>query len=359
MTPVFRLFITNSIIFLITLIPAHAGNFKKWVDENGVTHYGTTVPPQYRDRAHSEINSRGIEVRRHERAKTEEEIERDKALAALRAEQKKLLEEQQARDRILLSLYRNEDDLVMARDGKMAQLDSQIKLNHKEIRRLKGRLSDFQTKAAAAERIGRTLTAKQRANLDSTQRSIERSYAIILSKEDEKRATLERYNYDLARFRKLRQGGARAANADVIAQSDIPDLVDTAVRCEGSRECGRLWAVAEQFARQHATTPIDLAADRILVTAPPRETRDISITVSRLVDKNSGGERIFMDVQCVAFTEGKEFCRGAEVEAIRDEFRAALDAEQTAHRVEHPPAPQAQEPAQASAAPNQVKAGAQ
>ena len=123
MKSVFRLLIISSIVFLIALLPAQAGNIKKWVDENGVTHYGTAVPPQYRDRAHSELNEHGIEVKRHERAKTEEEIERDKALAALRAEQQKLLEEQQARDRILLNLYRNEDDLVMARDGKIAQLD--------------------------------------------------------------------------------------------------------------------------------------------------------------------------------------------------------------------------------------------
>ena len=56
---------------------------------------------------------------------TEAEIERDKALQALRAEQQKLLAEQQARDRILLNLYRNEDDLVMARDGKVAIEDLQ------------------------------------------------------------------------------------------------------------------------------------------------------------------------------------------------------------------------------------------
>jgi hypothetical protein len=324
MKSVFRLLIINSIVLLITQLPAHAGGIKKWVDENGITHYGTSIPPQYRDRAHSELNQHGIEVKRHDRARTPEEIERDKALAALRAEQQKLLQEQQARDRILLNLYRNEDDLVMARDGKLAQLDGQIKLKHKEIRRLKGRLSDFQITAASAERGGKTLTAKQLTNLQSTQRSIEKSYAMILSQEDEKRATLERYNYDLARFRKLRQGGARAANADVIAQSDIPDLVDTAVRCEKGAECSRLWEIAQEYARKHATTPVDLTADRILVTAPPRDLKDVSITVSRLDEKQTGGERIFMDVQCVSFTEGREFCRGPKVTEIRNQFRAAL-----------------------------------
>ena len=107
-----RFLVAGSILCSIALAPAQAGNFKKWVDEHGVTHYGTSVPPQYRDRAHSELNQQGIEVKKHDRAKTPEELKRDKALAALRAEQKKLLEEQQARDRILLNLYRNEDDLV-------------------------------------------------------------------------------------------------------------------------------------------------------------------------------------------------------------------------------------------------------
>jgi ATP-dependent protease HslVU (ClpYQ) peptidase subunit len=319
-----RFVIVAGLATSVMLAPASAGNIKKWVDENGVTHYGTAVPPQYKNRAHTELNQRGIAIKRHERAKTAEEIEKEKALEALRAEQQKLLEEQQERDRILLSLYRNEDDLVMARDGKITQLDAQIKLKHGDIRRLKNRLSEFQADAAATERSGKQLNERQKTNLESTQRSIERSYAMILAKEDEKRATLESYDYDLTRFRQLRQGGARAVNADVIAKSDIPDLVDTAVRCTGA-DCGRLWAIAQEYALKHATTPIDLAAERILVTAPPRDIRDISITVSRLEDNSAGGERIFMDVQCANFTEAREFCRGSEVSEIRNSFRLALE----------------------------------
>ena len=120
------------------------------------------------------------------------------------------------------------------------------------------------------------------------------------------------------------RSGSRAANADVVAKSDIPDLVDTAVRCQKGAQCDRLWAIAQQYARKHATTPVDLTADRILVTAPPRDLKDISITVSRLDEDKNGGERIFMDVQCAAFSEGKEFCRGPRVSKIRDEFRLAL-----------------------------------
>ncbi len=306
-----------------------AGGFVKWVDENGVTHYGTSIPPQYKDQPHTELDQRGIRRNQVDRAKTPEEIERDKAIAALRAEQQRLLEEQQARDRILLNLYRNEDDLLMARDGKIAQINSQIALKRKDIVRLKDRLSKYQAQAAAAERSGRKVSDQQQANLDSTQRSIQQAYALILTREDEKKVTIEKYNYDLQRFRKLRTGSARAQNTDV-AKPDIPDLVDTAVRCGSVSECDRLWAQALAYARGHATTPIDLAADRILVTAPPRQLRDISITVSRLRDRDGDGERIFMDIQCANFTEGREYCRGESVTAIREQFRPALSSAQSA-----------------------------
>ncbi len=328
MKSVLRISIVSMTVFLAALLPAQAGSIKKWQDENGQWHYGPSIPPQYKNRAHVELNERGIAIQRHDRAKTPEEIEREKAEAALRAEAAKLKEAQEERDRRLLLLYRTEDDLVMARDGKLAQLDTQIKLKHTNIRRYKKRLSELQAKAAASERSGRQLTPRLKDNLRSTQSSIETSYRMILKHEDEKRARIEAFNYDLRRFRELRKGSHRAPNADVIAKSDIPDLVETAVLCEKGAECDQLWGVAQKYARTHTTTPVDLAAERILVTAPARNLKDISITVSRLdVKKGSDQERIFMDVQCAHFTEGKEFCRGPEVAKIRNDFRIALEGE--------------------------------
>lgn len=331
MIPTTRTAIAAMLLLSLATTSASAAAVKKWVDDKGQTHYGYTIPPEYVDHGHSELDEQGLERRRIDPALTPEEIEAEKARQAMRAEQRRLIEEQQARDRILLNLYRNEDDLVMARDGKIAQIDSYIGLKHSEIRRLKTRLSDFQAAAAAAERSGRTLNPQQRANLESTQRSIEQAYATILGKEDEKQLIIGQFQQDLDRFRHLRQGAARSANADSVKQSEIPDLVDTAVRCYDAAECGRLWAIAEQYARQHATTPVDLAAERIMLTAPPRQLRDVSITVSRLADDSGDSERIFMDVQCANFTEAKEFCRGPVVEAIRAGFRPALGVDTRAN----------------------------
>lgn len=301
-----------------------AATYKKWVDENGVTHYGTVVPPQYRDHEHSELNDQGIEVRRHDRALTQEERRREEALAKLREEQERLREEQEERDRILLNLYRNEDDLVMARDGKLSQVDGQLRLKHNEIRRLKERLSEYQGRAAEAERQGRRLPKRQLDILDKTQSAIERAYALVIAKEDERRAIIEKYDLDLRRFRELRRSTPRALNAESILQSEFPELVDTAVHCYSTANCNRLWDLAQTYALAHATTPVDLQADRILVTAPPRELNDISITVSRLSVDREDVERIFMDVQCANFSEGKTLCKSDAVQAIRNGFRSTL-----------------------------------
>jgi hypothetical protein len=304
--------------------PAAAQAIKSWVDDSGVTHYGTAVPPQYIDKGYRELDQRGIQRNQHEPALTPDEIRKREALAALRKEQERLRKEQEQRDRILLNLYRNEDDLVMARDGKLSQVDSQLRLKHNEIRRLKERLSEYQAQAAEAERKGRQLPKRQIESLDATQRSIERAYGVVLAKEDERSGIVEKYDYDLRRFRMLRHGIPRALNADAILQSEIPGLVDTAVHCRDAGDCDRLWNLAQAYALTHATTPIDLQAERILVTAPPRELRDISITVSRMTVREEDVERIFMDVQCANFTEGRIFCRSDAVEAIRNGFRGAL-----------------------------------
>ncbi len=35
----------------------------KWMDKDGVVHYGDTIPPEYSEQAHQELNSQGVAVR--------------------------------------------------------------------------------------------------------------------------------------------------------------------------------------------------------------------------------------------------------------------------------------------------------
>src|SRR5262245_18114025 len=36
----------------------------RWVDDQGVVHYGDQVPPQYAQKEHTELNAQGVELKR-------------------------------------------------------------------------------------------------------------------------------------------------------------------------------------------------------------------------------------------------------------------------------------------------------
>src|ERR1700689_419019 len=70
----------------------------KWVDDQGVTHYGDQIPPEYAAQAHGVINNQGIEVEHTDAQKTAEQVAAE--------DQKRLDTEQRAnRDRNPLTTY--------------------------------------------------------------------------------------------------------------------------------------------------------------------------------------------------------------------------------------------------------------
>ena len=300
--------------------PAGGITIKKWVDENGVTHYGTSIPPQYVNQAHEELNERGIAVKRVDRAQTPEEIARERELEALRREQQRIVEEQRARDRILLNLYRTEDDLILVRNGKLAQIDAQIRLKKARIQQLKRQLSKWQAKAAARERKGQKPTTKQLENLRNIQQQMENTYAGIVEREADKKRITAQYQRELNRFRQLKHGFRANSPGDVEPVRKQPRIipVDGAVVCHDSNQCDRLWPLAKEWAKQHATTPVEVVGERILVTRAARKPTDISLTVSRL--RRSGVERIFLDLSCMNSVSGREFCKRASVRDLPRQF---------------------------------------
>src|ERR1700730_4990961 len=77
---------------------ANGRSLYKWVDEQGVTHYGDHIPPEYASKEQRIINSRGIEINRLEAQKSAEQLAAE--------EQKRAdTEQSRSRDRNLLNTY--------------------------------------------------------------------------------------------------------------------------------------------------------------------------------------------------------------------------------------------------------------
>ena len=320
-----RTVLSLSLLFALFTVPAaQAGKLYRWVDADGNTHYTDKIPTDQVERSHQELSETGIRTLTVPRAKTREEEEEERKLERLRVEQQRLIDKQQAADRVLLRTFRSEDDLIMARDGKLAAIDVMIKVTQGNIRRHQAKLSYLQHRAATREREGRAVPKALVTNIDTTLRNINEAYANIERKEQEKNTIRQDFARDLTRFRKLKNLTQKPAEAVAEAEEQETSTLPNLANCSDPQACDEAWTRAEAFVDANATTPMQMISDNIIMTAAPAKDRDISITMSRVVNSESGRTVLFMDLFCKDTVIGNEHCQSDSVSAIRQAFRPAL-----------------------------------
>jgi hypothetical protein len=112
---------------------ANGRTLYKWVDEQGVIHYGDHIPPEFAGQEQQVINSQGVEIRRLEAQKTPE---------ALAAEDQKKTEAQQRqnRDKNLLNTYASVQEIERLRDQRVTLVSDQTKVTSQFLEVLNGKL---------------------------------------------------------------------------------------------------------------------------------------------------------------------------------------------------------------------------
>ena len=88
----------------LTLSFPAAAKLYKWVDDNGVTHYGETIPPEYADKDREELNKYGRVIKSEEVMTPERRREKEQEEEKQREAEKAALE-QQRHDRTLINTY--------------------------------------------------------------------------------------------------------------------------------------------------------------------------------------------------------------------------------------------------------------
>jgi hypothetical protein len=113
--------------------PANGRKMYKWVDEQGVTHFGDRIPPEYAAQEQHVINSQGVETERIEAQRTPEQ---------LAAEEKKKFDAEQkaSRDKNLLNTYVSVSEIERLRDQRLTLLSDQIKDTSQFLEILNGRM---------------------------------------------------------------------------------------------------------------------------------------------------------------------------------------------------------------------------
>ncbi len=176
---------------------------KCWTNREGVRECGNAVPTEYAQQGHTVYNDHGVQIGAHRRAKSSEELAEAERLAALEAGKKRKAEEMAKADRVLLETFSSEDDLILARDGKISAIDGQIRLLESNIHKAEADLERRMAQVKAIEQRGQKPAAQVLADIESTRGQIATHQANIEAKRREQDSIRRRFDADLERFRNL------------------------------------------------------------------------------------------------------------------------------------------------------------
>ncbi len=188
--------------------PAAQAQIKCWTNSEGVRECGNVVPPEYARERTETINRRGMTIEVKERAKTPEEIaaerqRNEEERAAQEIEERRLIE-QRRYDRMLLSVFTSEEEIIASRDQKLEALDGTIEINRSSLEKLRVKLEEHRSRAASLERAGKPLPEALQEDIASAESAVADKEHYIAGKLEEKERLREQADSDRARFRELK-----------------------------------------------------------------------------------------------------------------------------------------------------------
>ena len=198
-------------IALLVLLPLAASATEKgqklyrWVDGDGVVHYGDSIPAEYTDLERHVVNNHGITVGIMRAKRTAEEIAEEKRQDDLRLAR----DLQRRQDQALLATYLSVDEIVLHRDRRVELFQAQSRVTELYLSNLKRRLDGLEEEASLyrpysidpdAEMIDPDLAG----DLVTTKDTIERHNANLQRFHDDEQNIVARFDGDINRFKKLK-----------------------------------------------------------------------------------------------------------------------------------------------------------
>jgi hypothetical protein len=190
---------------------AESPKLYRWVDDNGVVHYGDRIPPQYANRDRNVLNNQGVRVGFEEGEVTPEERAAITAREAEVEAQAAAKAEGARRDRVLLDTYLSVSDIEDLRNRRLELLESQIKVTELYLTNLRKRLVTLQDEASrykpyTAREGAPQVPANLALDISRTVASIN-LYEQTLSRTRADQTTLKSaFDNDIVRFRELKGG---------------------------------------------------------------------------------------------------------------------------------------------------------
>jgi len=177
----------------------------RWVDSEGIVHYGDSIPAKYAEIERQVVNEHGITVDVMRAKKTEEERAEELRQEELRQEQ----ELQRRADTALLATYLSVDEIVMHRDRRVELFQAQARVTELYLRNLQRRMELLEEEAAGyrpysddpeAPMIDQDLADDMAVTRDT----IARHEKNLNRFQQDEESIVARFDGDIDRFKKLK-----------------------------------------------------------------------------------------------------------------------------------------------------------
>jgi hypothetical protein len=173
----------------------------KWVDNNGTTHYGETIPPEYADKDRSELKAGRVikteEVLTPERRRAKEEAD------AKRREEERATLDQQRHDKTLINTYNSAKEIDLARSRNLQQVDANINVINSSIKTANENLIGLQKEAEGYEKRNKKIPDSLTEDIQDAKTRLVKLQKDLEKPLADKQALEARYDADKARYIEL------------------------------------------------------------------------------------------------------------------------------------------------------------
>jgi len=182
--------------------PTNGRKLYKWVDEQGITHYGDQIPPEYATQEQHVINAQGVELQRVEAQKTPEQLAEE--------DQRRLdAERGAARDKNLLNTYVSVQEIERLRDQRLTLLSDQIKVTTQFLEMLNGkmkrlRVASMRFKPYSSDPNAPPMSDQVAEDLVRVDNDIRTQEENLREKHSEEAIMSKQFESDIARFKDLK-----------------------------------------------------------------------------------------------------------------------------------------------------------
>ncbi len=173
----------------------------RWVDDQGVVHYGDQIPPEYAGKDREIMNPQGVPVGHVDGEKSPEQI-----AAAARA--RAVVIRQKQHDTFLVTTYTSVKDIEALRDVRLEQLKAQRAAGQQYVEGLRARLGALQTRAMACRPYSANAAAHRMPDdlaedLVRTLNEMSTQSGALASQSEEEAKLRAQFQADIERYREL------------------------------------------------------------------------------------------------------------------------------------------------------------